>query len=104
MKIFKKIVFVLAILLLIFLIIYFIPESRKAYYTKHFNIHFSSSIDTSAIIQLATVLENNYSRIGDDLDTKPSDTVQVNVYAQRWRYIKATENFSASGNIEGISK
>jgi len=55
-------------------------------------------------MELADALEDNYSRIGTDLKTKPSDNIETNIYAQRWRYIKATGNWVASGNIEGISK
>ena len=55
------------------------------------------------IIELASALENNYSRIGNDLNTKPSERIETNIYARRWRYIKATGNWSASGSIEGIS-
>ncbi len=28
----------------------------------------------------------------------------MNIYDQRWRYFKATGHWTASGNIEGISK
>ena len=104
MKKFKKILIIFAILILTLLIIYFIPENRKEIKTQHFTFLFSSSIDTATIIELANVLESNYARIGNDLKTKPSDNIETNIYAQRWRYIKATGNWSASGNIEGISK
>ena len=72
--------------------------------TQHFTFLFSSGIDTAEIDPLASALESNYSKIGNDLKTKPSDNIEVNVYARRWRYIKATKNFGGSGNIEGISK
>ncbi len=104
MKKFKRFFLILAILTLTLSIIYFIPENKKEIKTHHFTFLFSSSIDTATIIELANVLENNYSRIGADLKTQPSDNIETNIYAQRWRYIKATGNWSASGNIEGISK
>ena len=104
MKKFKKIFLLFTALLLIFLLLYFIPESRKKIQTQHFSFLFSSSIDTAAITKLAAALESNYLRIGNDLQTKPSNKIETNIYAQRWRYIKATGNWSASGNIEGISK
>lgn len=104
MKRFKRALLISAILVPAFLIIYFIPESRKEINTQHFTFLFSSSIDTITIFKLADALENNYVRIGNDLKTQPSNNIETNVYAQRWRYIKATGNWSASGNIEGISK
>jgi hypothetical protein len=104
MKRFKIVLLVLAILIVTLSIIYFIPESRKEIQTQHFTFLFSSSIDTAIIIQLANALENNYSRIGNHLETQPSPNIETNIYAQRWRYIKATGNWSASGNIEGTSK
>src|SRR5690349_16898955 len=104
MKKIKKVLLVFTILILVLLIIYFIPESRKEIKTQHFTFLFSSSIDTATIIQLADALEKSYSRIGNDLKTEPSPTIETNIYAERWRYIKATGNWSGSGNIEGISK
>lgn len=104
MKKIKRFFLILAILVLTLSIIYFIPERRKEIKTRHFTLLFSSSIDTAEIIELANALEDNYSRIGNDLKTQPSDNLETNMYAQRWRYIKATGNWSASGNIEGISK
>jgi hypothetical protein len=104
MKKFKRFLLILAILILTLSIIYFIPENRKEIKTPHFNFLFSNSIDTATIFKLANALEDNYSRIGADLKTKPADNIETNIYAQRWRYIKATGNWSASGNIEGISK
>jgi hypothetical protein len=104
MKKLKKVLTIFAILILILSIIYFIPERRKEIKTPHFTFRFSSSIDTATISELANALESNYARIGQDLKTKPSDNIETNIYAQRWRYIKATGNWSASGNIEGISK
>lgn len=104
MKKIKKFLLILATLILVLSVIYFIPESRKEIKTQHFNFLFSSSIDTMVIIKLANALENNYARIGNDLKTQPAGNIKTYIYAQRWRYIKATGNWSASGNIEGISK
>jgi hypothetical protein len=104
MKKFRRLVLILAIIILTLSIIYFIPEQRKEIKTQHFTFLFSSRIDTGTIINLAHALEDNYARIGNDLKTKPADNIKTNIYAQRWRYIKATRNWSASGNIEGISK
>ncbi|GAA4734444.1 hypothetical protein [Flavisolibacter ginsenosidimutans] len=104
MKKVKKVLILFIVLLLALSLIYFIPERKKEIKTQHFTLLFSSSIDTAAIMELAIALESNYFRIGSDLQTTPSNNIQTNVYAQRWRYIKATGNWSASGNIEGISK
>jgi len=104
MKKLKRILIIFAILILALSLIYFIPESRKDIKTQHFTFLFSSTIDTATIIKLANALEENYLRIGNDLKTQPSVNIETNIYAQRWRYIKATGNWSASGNIEGISK
>jgi hypothetical protein len=104
MKKVKRILITLTILILTLLSIYFLPERRREIKTQHFTFLFSSGIDTSAIIELANALESNYKRIGNDLRTEPSGSIETNVYAQRWRYIKATGNWSASGSIEGISK
>lgn len=104
MKIFKWFLLVLATLVLLPAIVYFIPENRREIKTQHFTFLYSSSIDTAKIIELANSLESSYSRIGADLKTQPSSNIETNVYAHRWGYIKATGNWSASGNIEGISK
>jgi len=104
MKKLKKILFVFVLLFLTFFILFSIPERRKTFKTKHFTFLFSSSIDTTKIIELSDVLENNYLRIGKDLDTRPTDNIETNIYAKRWRYIKSTKNWGGSGNIEGISK
>ncbi len=104
MKKSKRFLTVSAILVLALSIVYFIPEKRKEIKTPHFVFRFSSSIDTATIVKLANALENSYSGIGKDLETTPSDNIETNVYARRWRYIKATGNWGASGNIEGISK
>ena len=104
MKKSKRLLLFLAILVLALSIIYFFPERKNEIKTQHFTLLFSSGIDSATIMNLANALEDNYSRIGNDLKTKPSDNIETNVYAQRWRYIKATGNWSASGSIEGISK
>lgn len=104
MKKLKKAVLILAVLSAAFFIIINIPENRKEIKTKHFTFLFSSSIDTTKIVELADALESNYLRIGNDLKTTPADHIETNIYAQRWRYIKATKNWGGSGNIEGISK
>jgi len=103
MKKLKKILFVFVLLFLTFFILFSIPERRKTLKTKHFTFLFSSSNDTTKIIELSYVLENNYLRIGKDLDTRPIDNIETNIYAKRWRYIKSTKNWGGSGNIEGIS-
>lgn len=100
----KKVIFIIATLLLLGFIIVSIPERRREIKTQHFTFLYSNSIDSSIIIGLSDALESNYQRIGDNLKTTPSGNIEINVYSQRWRYIKATKNWGGSGNIEGISK
>lgn len=100
----KNIILIIAILLFTVFIIILIPESREKLKTKHFTFLYSKNIDKSKINQLSDALETNYQRIANNLKTSPSNNIEVNIYSQRWRYIKATKNWSGSGNIEGISK
>lgn len=86
------------------LIIVNVPETRKEIKTTHFTFLFSSNIESSRIIGLSKILESNYSTIGWNLNTTPAANIEVYIYDQRLRYIKATGNWSASGSIEGISK
>lgn len=104
MKKLKNIFLIVAILSLTGIILISIPENRKIFKTRHFTFFFSSSIDTVKIIELSIALESNYLNIGNDLKTAPVENIETNIYAQRWRYIKATKNWGGSGNIEGISK
>jgi hypothetical protein len=104
MKKLKNIILIVIILSLTVFITIGIPENRKTIKTRHFTFYFSNSIDSLKIIELSDALESNYMRIGNDLKIRPSDNLEVNIYAQRWRYIKATKNWAGSGNIEGISK
>jgi len=89
------------ILLLIFVVI---PENKRKIKTQNFTFLFSSSIDSSRIFELSEVLENKYSKVSNNLNTKPTSNIEVNLYAERWRYIKPTGNWGASGSIEGVSK
>jgi hypothetical protein len=104
MKKLKKVLLIIAILFLTGFVIIAIPENRKEFKTEHFTFLYSSSIEMTKITELSVALESNYQRIGNDLKTLPSDNIETNIYAQRWRYIKATNNWGGSGNIEGISK
>jgi len=104
MKKLKYLFIVVFIIILVLSIILNIPENRKEIKSTHFNFLFSSSIDSSSIVGLSKALENSYLKVGTNLNTIPAENIQVNIYAQRWRYVKATGNWSASGNIEGISK
>ena len=90
--------------ILLFFVFISIPQSKKEIKTKSFTFLFSSDIDSSSIFELSEVLEGSYSKVHNNLNTKPASNIEVNVYSQRWRYIKATGNWSASGSIEGISK
>jgi len=85
-------------------ILTFVPERRTEIKTAHFTFLYSTSIDSSAIVGLSEALEGSYSRISTNLNTTPAENIEVNIYAHRWRYVKATGHWSASGSIEGISK
>jgi hypothetical protein len=104
MKKLKYLFLIVAIVFLVGIVLVNIPENRKTFNTKHFTFLFSSSIDTAKIHELSNALESNYLRIGNDLKTSPAENIETNIYAQRWRYIKTTNNWGGSGNIEGISK
>lgn len=104
MNMLKKIVLTIVILLFTGLIIILIPESREKFRTNHFTILYSKNIEKSKINQLSDALESNYQKIANSLKTAPSENIEVNIYSQRWRYIKATKNWGGSGNIEGTSK
>ena len=104
MKKLKHIILILGVSFIIGIILVSIPEDRETLKTKHFTFFFSSSIDTSKIIELSNALEGNYLNIGNDLKTAPAQNIETNIYASRWRYIQATGNWGGSGNIEGISK
>ena len=104
MKKLKYLFIIISIIILVVSIIVNIPENRKEIKTRHFNFLFSSSIDSSSIVGLSKVLEGSYAKIGSDLNTTPAENIEVNIYAQRWRYIKASGHWTASGSIEGTSK
>lgn len=104
MKKLKKTLLIILILLVAVFIIVYIPENRIKIQTKHFTFRFGSTVDTTEITELSKALERSYLRIGNDLKTIPADNIETNIYAQRWRYIKETNNWGGSGNIEGISK
>lgn len=95
--------FIIISIIIVLSIILSFPEKRKKFKTQHFTFLFSSSIDSLSIVELSKELEGSYLKIGNNLNTTPPENIQVNIYAQRWRYIKATGNWSASGNIEGVS-
>ena len=92
------------LLILTFLVLINIPESKRECRTEHFVFKYSRSIDTVKIKSLSKALETNYSKISSHLKTIPAENIEVNVYAHRWRYVKATGNWTASGSIEGTSK
>lgn len=104
MKKLKYLFIIIAIIILVLSIIINIPENRKEFKTTHFTFLFSSSMDSSSVVELSKALEGSYSKISSSLNTTPAENIEVNIYAQRWRYIKASGHWSASGSIEGISK
>ena len=79
-------------------------RNKQQLNSKHFKFIFATSGDSSQIKHLSKILEDNYNRIGDDLGTQPADPIEVNIYSSRIKYAMTTGNWTASGNIEGISK
>jgi hypothetical protein len=100
----RKILLIILLIPGVLLFIFFLPEKKQQLHTAHFTFLYGHSIQTGKVQELAKALEENYPRISHALQTKPADNIQVNIYAQRWRYIKATGNFGASGNVEGTGK
>ena len=100
----RKIIAVPTIVIIALLIFIIIPESKKEIRTQNFTFLFSSGIDSSRIYEISEVLEKKYLKVSNNLNTKPADNIEVNVYGERWRYIKSTGNWGASGSIEGVSK
>jgi hypothetical protein len=100
----KSILLISGCIILVLLVVFCLPGSKAQIKTAHFTFNFPKSIDTATVNKLATALEDNYQKIGNDLKTIPSPAIEVNLYAQRWRYIKATGNWGASGSIEGVSR
>ena len=93
-----------ALLFCTLIIIFLLPERRNQIKTPHFTFNFSAGIAPSTLSVLTSSLEENYGKIGNDLKTDPASNIEVNLYSRRWRYVKATGNWSASGSIEGISR
>ncbi|GAB4094068.1 hypothetical protein GCM10028786_29950 [Flaviaesturariibacter terrae] len=90
--------------LLLLAVGYALPERRVTLSGPHFHFRYSRGIDTATMGSLAAALEESYPRIAADLATTPAAIIETNVYAERWRYVKATGHWSASGNIEGVAK
>jgi hypothetical protein len=80
------------------------PDVKYELRTEHFSFSVQGNINSEALNDLARALENSYPKIGKNLNTVPADTIEVHIYSSRWRYIYATGNWTASGNIEGTSK
>lgn len=104
MKKLKYIFIIFSAILLVLSIIVNIPENKKEFKTQHFTFRYSSSIDSLRVVGISKALEGSYSKISINLNTAPAENIEVNIYAQRWRYIKASGNWNAKGSIEGISK
>ena len=100
----QKALLFLAVALISVLILMNIPENKRQTQTQHFTFIYSAGIDANKLSDLAKAMEDNYSRVSQDLKTVPANNIEVNIYAERWRYIQATHNWTASGSIEGTSK
>ncbi len=100
----KKVLTAISVFILLLVAISLLPEARSIIKTRHFTFIFSSSIDRKRIIEISNILEDSYVSVARNLKTIPFDHIEVNIYANRWNYMKATKHFGASGNIEGPSK
>lgn len=100
----KKVLIGLCASIFLLLAIFYMPEDKKVIKTKHFTFIFSASIDSLKIIKISKDLEGSYLRIARNLKIIPSKNIETNIYADKWRYIKATHRWGASGSIEGPSK
>jgi hypothetical protein len=99
----KQIVVAIAMLLVALSLFLWWPEGRRDIRTSHFMVRFSSSLDVGEVYTLVKVLEENYTRISDDLKTIPADNIEVNIYASRWGYIKATGQWHTAGFTQTAS-
>lgn len=104
MKKWKYVFIIVSVIVVSLSVFVSIPENRKELITQHFTFLYNSSFDSSSIVELSEALEDSYSRIGRNYNTIPAENIEVNIYAQRWRYVKASRQWGASGSIEGISK
>lgn len=87
------------------LIIFFLYSAETSEInTAHFRFKFDKQLDTGAIYKISASLESNFDSITNHLQTKPLKEIEVFIYSNRWNYLKATKNWSGSGNIEGVSK
>jgi hypothetical protein len=100
----KKVLTAISVFILLLATVFLLPENKSIIKTRHFTFIFSNSIDHKKIIEISTGLENSYLRIARNLITQPDDHIEVNIYANKWNYIKATKHFGSSGSIEGPSK
>lgn len=72
--------------------------------SSHFDFVVKGNIDTVKTLPLVNLLEENYNRVSQFLETKPDSPIEVNIYANRLQYGFATGNWGASGSIEGSAK
>jgi hypothetical protein len=100
----KKIVLILSILFLAFYIIISIPEIENQGKLNTSHSFLVAALTQQKLLNFPMSWKAIMREIGSDLKTTPSDNIETNIYAQRWRYFKATKNWGGSGNIEGISK
>lgn len=72
--------------------------------TAHFSFFADGDIQPADIQALAESLETSYPVVSKNLSTAPAADIHVFLYAGRWRYVRATGNWGASGSIEGPAK
>lgn len=100
----KKALILVGLTIFLLVALFYFPGDKNEIKTEHFRFVFSSSIDSSKVLEISKSLEGSYLKVTRDLQTLPSKAIEVNIYADRWHYVKATHRWDASGSTEGPSK
>jgi len=77
---------------------------KPQFKTDHFVFIYNDQFDKKEARGVSEVLEANYDRISDDLQTKPTNPIDVSLYTSRWTYATTHGHWSTGGNIEGTGQ
>ncbi len=80
------------------------PEMPRQFMSAHFVFFYNKSYDQNEAKGVSKSLEDNYTRISTDLDTRPVDPIAVYLYSSRWAYATTHGHWTSGGNIEGDGK